>query len=160
MKTLLLLLLICVTLPAGALNYTALERAITAAPVDEPIYQIYTADTALNAKRAIRLGYQHFQTRINTPKATVTDTQIALLITTRFQPFFDKLNQLEQMPPDKRPPALTRQYTEQFTNLAIELTRLLLKNQHRYSHTTFLDSSAALQETILIIQEAANRGTF
>ena len=159
MKKLFLLLLICATLPAGALNYTALERAITAAPTDEPVYQIYSMNKALNAKRAIRLGYKNFQLRINTPNATFSDTQIAILITTRFQPFFDKLNRLEQVPQEKRP-ALTRQYSEEFADLVAALAKLLLKNQHRYSNSTFLDDTASLEETLQIIQEAIARRSF
>ncbi len=160
MKKLLILIGLCAALPAGALNYQALERAVVAvSPTDETVWQIYTPNAALNSRRAIRLGYAHFQRRINTPAATATDTEIALLITTRFQPFFGKLNELETLPVEERA-TRKEQYQEEFEKLAIQLAQLLFKNQYRYTVPLFLSDEAALQVTIVIIQEAIKKGTF
>ncbi len=128
-------------------------------PVDAPIPQVYTNHLALNSQRAVRLGYKNFKTRINTPDATTTDTEIAILITTSFQPFFEKLNQLENVSPDKRPTLIT-QYNKEFETLVAQLTELLLKNQQRYVIPIFLDDNAALEETLVIIQEAVDKGSF
>lgn len=146
------------TLPGNALNYAALERAVTS-PVDEPVFSIYTSSAEVNSRRAVRLGYQNFHTRLNTPNMTPTDTQIALLITTGFQPFFNKLNQLESASEQERQtrsPALQNE----FENLVRQLAVLLFKNQRRYMNPFFLQEKSALEETLKIVQEAIERGSF
>ncbi len=159
MKKLFILMISLAAFPACAFNHAALERAVLAAPVDNPVLCIYAASPAIISQRAIRLGYNNFHTRINTPRATETDTEIAILITTQFQPFFDKLNNLENKP-EKERPALIAQYNQEFEQLVIQLAQLFFKNQRRYSPLVILNDQAALQETINIIQEAITKGSF
>ena len=135
--------------------------ALTASPglADEPLLSVYDSDKVLNSRRAIRLGYQNFHARINTPDATAADVQIARLVRDGFQPFFEKLNNLESLSiPQKAEisPALN----DEFSKLVVQLGQLLFKNQLRYTNPYFLDDQAALQETIVIVHEAVERGSF
>ena len=90
---------------------------------------------------------------------TSTDRKIALLITTGFQPFFEKLNRLEnsaaeknlQLPPD---------YNEEFADLITRLSKLLIENQSHYLNPWMIDNNAAVQETLLIVQQSLERGSF
>ena len=112
-----------------------------------------------NARQAVRLGNKNFQSRLNTPDMTATDTNIALLITTGFQPFFDKLNRLEANGL-LRSPSLREQYTNEFFELVQQLRVLLIKNQSRFSSVLFIDEKAADEETLKIVNEAINNGHF
>ena len=159
MKKFLILLLLILTLPLCAWQEQALEHAILTAPVDEPFWQVYSSHTSLNSRRAVRLGYNYFHRRINTKDATFSDTKIAIFITTRLQPFFNKLSELETMSKEQRT-LLSSAYNDEFVSLATELAKLSQQNQHRYTNPIFLDDSAALEETVKIIQEAVNRGRF
>lgn len=134
-------------------------RALNAQPDHDPVLQVYSTDKAENTRRAIRLGYQHFQTRLNTPEMTNTDKQIALFIRVNLQPFFDKLNALENASAAQKA-AVHDQYNEEFNTLVKQLTQLFFKNQTRYTNPLFLDNQAALLETVDIIQEAADNGHF
>ena len=158
MKKLFTFILCCVALPAVALQEAALERALTT-PTEDPVVLLYSSDRALNSQRAIRLGYKNFQSRIHTSDVTDTDTQIAILITTGFQPLFEKIDQLETLPKKERAERIA-QYNQEFNNLALQLAQLLFKNQRRYVAPAFLDDGAALEETAKIIQEAIEKGTF
>lgn len=149
MKWLLILLGLAVVFPAGA----------EPAPSEEPVLSVYTVDKSENSRRAIRLGYRNFQIRVNTQKMTAQDTAIAQLIQDGFQPFFEKLNRLETFS-DKKQVTLTPALQEEFEELVIELAKLLFKNQFRYTNPYFLDDQAAVQETLTIVQEAIERGTF
>ena len=146
-------------LTAAFLLFPIWTVAETAAPYDESTITVYSHNTAENTRRAVRLGYQNFRHRINTPDMTATDTQIAILITTGFQPFFDKLNTLENATADEVA-RLSPQLSDQFSDLLARLAKLLVKNQQRYTNPLFLQDHAALQETLLIVQEAIERGTF
>ncbi|MBO5911787.1 MAG: hypothetical protein J6Q05_06415 [Elusimicrobiaceae bacterium] len=159
MKQLLLLLVCCISLPVCAFHKTALERVILSAPIDEPIWSIYSGNISLNSRRAVRLGYTNFHTRINTPNATLVDAQIALFITTRLQPFFNKISNAADQPNFQQSDA-QKQYQEEFNELVNDLTSLLRKNQTRYTNPTFLNQTSAIQETLLIIEEALEKGSF
>ena len=158
MKKLLLFICLCSALPLFALNEAAPEHAL-AAPTDEPIYKIYSSNIELNSQRAIRLGYKNFKSRINTRNATSLDIEIATLITTGFEPLFNKIGQLQDLPEKERAKRVA-QYNREFENLALQLAQLLFKNQRRYTAPAFLDDQAALQETLQIIQEAIENGSF
>lgn len=131
----------------------------SAEPVDTPIAAVYSPDKKLNSQRAVRLGYQNFHARINTPDATPADLKIAALIQNGFKPFFEKLNTLEDLS-TKQKEKLSPELNDEFSELVIELAKLLFKNQLRYTNPNFLDDQAALQETIVIVQEAIERGSF
>ncbi len=133
-----------------------LPLAAEPAPLSEPVWSVYTSSAAVNSRRAIRLGYQNFHTRVNTPDMTPTDTQIALLITTKFQPFFDKLQSLDE--PDRQAQADDLQ--DEFEALVTQLAILLFKNQHRYTNPLFLQDQPAFDETLSIVQEAIDKGSF
>ena len=128
-------------------------------PNEKPVLDIYSVDMKKNARQAVRLGNFNFQQRINTSQMTVTDTQIALLITTGFQPFFDKLNRLEDSP-SLQAKELQKQYSEEFVKLIHKLSKLFLKSQGGYVNSLLLDEQAAAQETLLIVQEAVDKGHF
>lgn len=149
MKCFLLLLCLAVVSPVWA----------EPATFDEPVLTIYMTDKSENSRRAVRLGYHIFCTRVNTPEMTAQDRSIAKLIKNGFQPFFEKLNQLETLPAEKRA-ELTPVLQEEFEELVIQLAKLLFKNQSRYTNPYFLDDQAAVGETALIVQEAIERGTF
>lgn len=149
---------VCLALPASALNPAALERALTA-PINEPVFSIYAPDTQTNSRRAVRLGYKNFQARVNTPNMTPNDIQIGLLITTGFKSFFDKLNKLEVLPEAARQEQVS-QLQEEFNNLVKQLAQLLSKNQFRYTNPFFMEDKYTLLETLLIVQEALDKGTF
>ena len=153
MKVLLSLLLLFTWAPLRALN------AQPDAPDHEPVLTIYSTDKTQNARLAIRLGYQHFHARINTTEMTKTDQEIAAFIRTRLQPFFDKLNALENASAAQKA-AVHDAYNEEFNELVKQLTQLFFKNQNRYTNPLFLDDNAALLETVDIIQEAAAAGHF
>lgn len=129
------------------------------APYDEPVLSVYTTDKAENSRRAVRLGYHIFCSRVNTQEMTAQDISIGKLIEEGFQPFFEKLNQLETLPAEKRA-ELTPVLREEFEELVVQLAKLLFKNQSRYTNPYFLDDQAAVGETVVIVQEAIERGTF
>lgn len=133
--------------------------AAPAEPIDVPFFSIYTPDKALNSRRAIRLGYQNFHARINTPDATRVDIQIAKLIQDGFGPFFEKLNQSETLP-QKQKAELSPELNDEFAKLVLQLAQLLFKNQLRYTNPNFLEDQAAFEEAVVIVQEAIERGSF
>lgn len=139
----------------------ALSAPVWAEPttIDEPLLSVYSTNRAENSRRAVRLGYQNFRIRFNTPDATFTDIQIASLITTGFQSFFDKLNKLDH-PSDGTKITLPPPLNDEFQNLIVKLAKLLLKNQTRYTNPLFVDDEATAQETVAIVQEAVARGRF
>ena len=159
MKKLLFLTLCSLALPVCAWQETVLEHALLTAPAEDPILSVYSTNKTVNSQGAVRLGYKNFRTRINTSGATATDTQIADLITTGFQPFFNKLNQLETKPAPERT-ALEAQYNQDFSQLVLQLAKLFIRNQHRYNAWMLLDESAAAEETAKIVQEAVENGSF
>ncbi len=128
-------------------------------PVDEPVWSVYSTDRTENARLSVRLGYQNFRTRLNTSEMTPTDTAIALLITTGFQPFFDKVNRWADVSPEGKA-RMREQYQDELIELLNKLRTLLLKNQHRYTNSLLIDEQEALQETWRIVQEATRRGSF
>ena len=152
MKYIFILFLTLVTLPLCALNAPD-------SPEDKPVLQSSSTNMQQNARQAVRLGNKNFQSRLNTPDMTATDTNIALLITTGFQPFFDKLNRLEANGL-LRSPSLREQYTNEFFELVQQLRVLLIKNQSRFSSVLFIDEKAADEETLKIVNEAINNGHF
>lgn len=153
MKQLFILLFLASTLPLPALN------AAPTHPGHESILQIYSADKNQNARQAVRLGNENFHRRINTAEMTSTDTQIALLITTGFKPFFEKLDKLEENALNQNE-ELSVQYQQEFQELVIKFSKLLLKNQLRYTNSLLIDKDAAAQEALLIVQEAITQGRF
>lgn len=147
-----MLLLAVVTLPLCALNAPD-------APADNPVWQASSTNLQQNARQAVRLGNQNFQSRLNTPGMTITDTNIAILITTGFQPFFDKLNRLGENAP-LNSSTLHEQYMNEFIELVQKLRVLLIKNQTQFSSPLLIDEKAADDETLKIVQEAINNGHF
>ena len=147
-----MLLLAVVTLPLCALNAPD-------APADNPVWQASSTNLQQNARQAVRLGNQNFQRRINTSAMTPTDTRIAILITTGFQPFFDKLNRSQgnalNASTDRH-----EQYVNEFTKLIQKLRVLLIKNQTQFISPLLIDEKAADDETLKIVQEALTNGHF
>lgn len=153
MKKIFTFIVCAVALPAGAFNHAALERAVLSAPDNTTPLQVYSTNHAENARQAVRLGYNNFHARVNTPFMTHSDVKIAVFITYNLKPFFDKINNLPatQAPSD---------FHEEFVALLAQLSGLFQKNQPRYTNPLLIDSHAAVQETLLIVQEALNRGSF
>ena len=152
MKKLLLLLFLAAAAPLCALNAPD-------APDGKSVLQTYSTDIKQNASNAVRLGHENFKRRLNTPRMSKTDKQIALLITTEFQPFFDKLNHLQENNLLDDSP-LKVQYSQQFKELISKLSKLFLQNQTRFTDPFFLDEKAAALETVQIVQEALDQGHF
>lgn len=152
MRNIFILLLTLVTLPLGALNAPD-------SPDDNPILQSSSTNMQQNARQAVRLGNKNFQNRLNTSGMTITDTNIAILITTGFQPFFDKLNQLGENP-FLNTSSLRDQYMNEFIELIQKLRVLLIKNQTQFSSPLLIDEKAADDETLQIVKEAINNGHF
>ena len=153
MKKLFIFFVCVVALPAGAFNYTALERAVLSAPHDINALQVYSTDRAENARQAVRLGYNYFHARVNTPTMTPADIKIALFISTQLQPFFNKLDNLPHTP-------MPSNFQEEFMALLTQLSGLFQKNQLRYTNPLLIDEMAALQETLEIVQKAVQKGSF
>ena len=153
MKKLLFSLICCLTLPAWGFNGTALERALIKTPVDTPPLAGYSHNLGENARQAIRLGYNSFHTRVNTPQMTPSDINIAIFITSRLKPFLERMNHL---PPNKK----LSDFQKEFMSLLDQLSDLFLKNQNRYTNALLLDETAATQETFRIVQEALDKGRF
>ena len=130
-----------------------------ATPIDEPAWVRFNTPPTENARQAVRLGYSLFKTRLNTPNMTHTDRQIALLITTGFQPFFEKLNRLENASQDEVS-RLSSQYSDEFADLISRLSKLFIANQNHYLTPWIIDDNQALQETLLIVQQAIKQGSF
>lgn len=151
MKKLFTLLLLTLVVPLSALNAPE--------PDHKPVVATFSSNKSENARRAVRLGYANFKRRFNTPETTATDSQIAVLITTSFRSFFEKLNNLEDDALD-RDIDLHDQYSQEFNELVQKLNKLFLKNQTSYLNDLLLDEKSALQETLLIVQEAVARGSF
>ena len=159
MKMILLLLFSFFAFPAVALNMTALERAVSAAPIDQSALEIYTASRAENTRRAVRLGYNNFHHRVNTPQMQDSDVAIARLISTQLQPLFKRIDELPNVPEHKQKD-LIESYNHQFADILTQLAQLFCKNQFRYTNPLFLDDTAGLEETLKIVQEALERGCF
>lgn len=147
-----MLLLAVVTLPLCALNAPD-------APVDNPVWQASSTNLQQNARQAVRLGNKNFQSRVNTPDMTATDTRIAILITTGFQPLFKKWNHLEENPLFT-PAELRARYRQELMERVHQLRVLLLKNQTQFSNPLLIDEKAADDETLKIVQEALTNGHF
>ena len=153
MKNLLILLLCNIPLYAGAFQPAALERAVLSAPHNTTPLSIYSADRTENARRAVRLGYNYFHTCVNTPALKPSDVKIAIFISTKLQPFFDRINRSAGN-------KLSTEAQEEFVGLLKELSGLFQKNQSRYINSLLIDETAALQETWVIVQEAIAKGHF
>ncbi len=138
--------------PLGAFNAPS-------APGQEPILSVYSNNLALNARQAVQLGNANFRRRVNTNQMTATDIQIAMLIEVRFLPFFEKLNQLKHASNGQKE-TLKAQYSDEFNELVIQLSKLLFKNQNRFTNPLLLDDKAILDETLNVVQEAIERGSF
>lgn len=151
MKNILCSLLLIISFPLFANS--------PANPIDVPVLASYRQSTEEITRQAVRLGYQNFQIRLNTPEMTLSDRHIAIFITIRFQPFFDKLNQLENVSEQEKN-VLVSQYNDEFADLIAQFSKLLLNNQRHYSNPLFLNDQIALQETLQIVQEAISRGSF
>ena len=159
MKMILLVLCFFCAFPAVALNMTALERAVSAAPIDQPTWKVYTSNRAENTRRAVRLGYNNFHHRVNTPQMKESDVAIARLISTQLQPLFEKIDELPNIP-EHQQKTLIESYNNQFANILTQLAQLFYKNQFLYTNPLFLDDAVALEETLQIVQEALERGSF
>ena len=144
--------MLTVPFPLGALNAPC-------EPGQEPTLTVYSHDLAQNARHAIRLGNANFQRRVNTDQMTATDIQIATLIQTRFAPFFEKLNQLDNAP-EQQKQALQAQYSDEFNVLVLQFGQLLFKNQNRFTNPLLLDDKVLLEEALNIVQEAIDKGHF
>ncbi len=129
------------------------------APVDEPTLSVYSSSIEQNTRKAVRLGYQNFLSRIHTPDKSITDMQIALVITTGLNPWLEKVNKLENTA-TQQDAAQMNMLREQFEKLIAQLAALFIKNQTRYTNPLFLEDKYAVQETTQIVYDAVNRGYF
>ena len=72
---------------------------------------------------------------------------------------FEKLDKLEENALNQNE-ELSVQYQQEFQELVIKFSKLLLKNQLRYTNSLLIDKDAAAQEALLIVQEAITQGRF
>lgn len=159
-KYILLISLLFVLLPLRAWNTAALERAVyNARPDDRPLARQYAPSLAVYSHRAIRLGYEHFHERVNTPLMTQTDKEIAFFIQQDLQRFFNRMEEIAKTE-HLSPAQLQAKYSSQFVELLTQLATLFYKNQQVYTHLLFMDDHAALEETLKIVQEALEVGHF
>lgn len=150
-------MLLCV-LPSTAWNTTLLERHIVQSIGDVNHRRLYSTSRKENARRAIQLGYANFHARFETDAVTSNDLAIARFVQQELIPFLMDLEEKGKISnPDV---SLVQQAQQTFSNLAIKLTQLLYKNQQRYTNPLLVDESSALQETVLIIQQAIDTGSF
>ena len=136
-----------------------LFATLPAAPTFESVAVAYSQDRAEITRQAVRLGYQNFQLRFNTPQMTDSDQDIFLFITTCFQAFVDKLPNLARVSGAEKQ-RLHAQYNEEFSDLIAQLSQLLLNNQEHYTNPLFVEDNAARQETVRIVQQALAQGFF
>lgn len=153
-----LLFFLLLTLACGVPGYAAstLEPYIEPTLANEHHHHIYTNSREENARRAVRLGYNNFRARRETQELTPSDVAIFNFVQTQLIPF---LSELEVEGPENNP-VFTQEDQETFSKLLIELSKLLCNNQQRYTNPLLLDNNAAMRETILIVQQAVEAGTF